>query len=254
MVKLMEHYIVLGYEVYAPDMPGFGCSFDPTPADKAAIKEHGVTWYTNIYVQMFKELGIWQTRQHDNGGVHILGHHSGAALALELGATYPEVVCSVCMVGPSIMPFAQRMEMKGKLLHAFNEPRASGEHLLSTWQYLGRHGLTSHGVSDSTPTACTTEDLLIWQREAIDHIRAWEGRMQIYEAVFSQDGEELLRQTNDTVNVMVCCAKDDILWPFFGNAKAIRSEVMEAVVEGSNWSVDRDTEGIFSAWTPFITK
>lgn len=156
------------------------------------------------------------------------------------------------MVGPSIMSLAERDDMKTKLLHAFNEPVASGEHLMATWQYLGQHGLTSNGVRAEPPSSCSGPDLALWQREALDHIRAWKGRMQIYAAVFGQDSESLLAKVSGSVKIMVCCAKDDVLWPYFRNAKTIREDVVEAVIGGSNWSVDRDTGGIVRVWTPFL--
>ncbi|OAL53723.1 alpha/beta-hydrolase [Pyrenochaeta sp. DS3sAY3a] len=221
VVKLMEHYSALDYACYAPDMPGFGNSFDPSAEDEELIKEQGTTWYCNIYITIFKELGIWNKKKGNDGGVHIMGHHSGAALALELAATYPDVVRSVCMIGPSVMSAAERGDMKAKLLRPFNEPVASGEHLMATWQYLGRHGLTSHGVRAEPPSSCSKADLALWQREALDHIRAWKGRMQIYAAVFEQDSEILLKKVDENLKVMVCCAKDDVLWPYFGNAKRI---------------------------------
>jgi hypothetical protein len=50
-----------------------------------------------------------------------------------------------------------------------------GSHLLKTWDYLRAMGVG--------------EDLELFQREAIDHIRAWKGRNQIYGAIWDQDKE-----------------------------------------------------------------
>ena len=68
--------------------------------------------------------------------------------------------------------------------------------------------------------------------------------------MFSQKTEEVLAGTN--CPVMVACARDDVLWPYFGNAKALKADVVECEVKGSNFSVDRDVQGLVEAWTPFI--
>lgn len=150
------------------------------------------------------------------------------------------------------MSVQEQNKMKEKLLHAFNAPVPSGSHLLATWQYLGRNGVTASGLRTEPPTSCSDEELALWQREAIDHIRAWKGRLQIYGAVFSQKTEEVLRAVK--CPAMVCCAQDDVLWSFFGDAKKLKSGVVECGVRGSNFSIDRDVEGLVGFWTPFIEK
>ena len=83
-------------------------------------------------MQMFKDVGIWEGKR----GVHILGHHSGASPALQLGNLNPGIVKSMCLVGPSIMSAKQQTEMKNEVLHAFKKPVISGQHLLATWACL----------------------------------------------------------------------------------------------------------------------
>ena len=128
------------YSCYAPDMPGFGASFDPSPVDELAIEERGTEWYCNLYVDFFKNLGIWKEVGKDgSGGVHLLGHHSGASLAPQLATISSEVVRSVCLIGASIMNEAERKIMRDTFLVPFNTPEPLGSHLLKTWQYLGKH-------------------------------------------------------------------------------------------------------------------
>lgn len=246
MESLTYHYAALGYDIYAPDMPGFGGSFDPDEATETIIKEQGTKWYCNLYAETFTNLGIWSKER----GVHLLGHRSGVSLALELANLNPGVVRTLNMVGPSIMSVEEQNMMKNKLLHAFNEPVVSGAHLLATWQYLGRNGVTASGLSAEPPTSCTDEELALWQREVIDHIRAWKGRLQIYDAVFSQKTEELLRGIK--CPSMACCARDDVLWLFFENSRKVRSDIVECEVLGSNFTIDRDVQGLVNVWTPFI--
>jgi pimeloyl-ACP methyl ester carboxylesterase len=95
--KLIEHYSSIGHPCYALDMPGFGCSFDPTPVAIDEILTKGTRWYVEVFMEVMESLGIVAK------GFHLLGHHSGASLATEMAAVYPQHVKSVCLVGASIM-------------------------------------------------------------------------------------------------------------------------------------------------------
>lgn len=93
-------------------------------------------------------------------------------------------------------------------------------------------------------------DLSLLQREAIDHVRAWRGRNLIYGAVWAQDSIGLYAEVK--AKVLLMCAKDDVLWKYFGFVKGLRSDVKAVEVEGGNFELDRDWEGIAEAWTGFI--
>lgn len=128
---LMRHYASLGYSCYAPDMPGFGGSFDPSEEDILLIQEQGTKWFCDVFVAFFVELVLW-----GKGGLHIIGHHSGACLALELAVLWPEEVKSICLVGPAVMSEEERAAMKEIYFKPFNEPVWDGSHLAKTWDYL----------------------------------------------------------------------------------------------------------------------
>lgn len=236
-VSLMKIYSSRGYKCYAPDMPGFGNSFDPSPSDILSIQEQGTKWYCELFMSVFRQLGIFD--KPDGGEpikVHILGHHSGACLALELAVLFPELILSICLLGPAVMSAAERAAMKEVYFAPFNSPTPSGSHLTKTWDYLA-----SMGVG---------EDIELWQREAIDHIRAWRGRNLIYGAVWEQDGETLYRECKPRVLLM--CAKDDVLWKYFGHVKSMRNDVQSVVVGGGNFELDRDVDGVEKGWSAFI--
>ncbi|KAM0816011.1 hypothetical protein AB5N19_01812 [Seiridium cardinale] len=171
--KIIEHYSSLGHPCYAPDMPGFGASFDPSPTAIDEIAVNGTRWYVNLFMEVFRSLGLVEN------GFHIIGHHSGASLATEMAALHPQHVKSICLVGASIMSAEERARMKEKYFAPFNKPVPDGSHLQKTWDYL--RGM---GVGD---------DLELFQREAIDHIRAWKGRNQIYGAIWDQDKESYFK-------------------------------------------------------------
>jgi len=51
---------------------------------------------------------------------------------------------------------------------------------------------------------------------------------------------------------MLMCARDDVLWEYFGHVKSLRSEVEAVEIKGANFELDRDVEGISEAWTGFL--
>jgi pimeloyl-ACP methyl ester carboxylesterase len=232
--SIMLLYAAKGYRCYAPDMPGFGGSFDPSEKDITEIETKGTVWYAEIFMEVFNQIGL--TGSNEKAKCHIIGHHSGAVLAVELAATKPEFVASICLVGPTIMTEEERVEMKKIYFEPFNEPQRDGSHLLKTWNYLGHMGIG--------------EDLSLWQREAVDHIRAWKGRNLIYGAVWAQESEELYMQISCPVLLM--CAKDDVLWKYLEHVKVLRPEVESVEITGGNFEPDRDVDGIQEKWSIFL--
>ncbi|KAF2495861.1 alpha/beta-hydrolase [Lophium mytilinum] len=231
---LISHYSSLGHPCYAPDMPGFGNSFDPSDSDVADIHKRGTGWYVSLFMTVFQSLGLCEPGKK----VHLIGHHSGAALATELAAEYPEWVSSVLLVGASVMDEAERAEMRKTYFDPFNTPVADGSHLLKTWTYLEKMGVGG--------------DLALQQREFLDHARAWRGRMLIYGSVWDQDAVGLYMRIQAPMVVM--CARDDVLWKFFGNVKALRGDVEAVECGGANFTVDRDVEGVVRTWDMLMAK
>lgn len=126
---------------------------------------------------------------------------------------------------------------------------------MKTWEYLARMGVTSAGACTYPPTSCSDEDLDLWHRELLDHVRGWKGRMQIYGAVWACDSETLFKQVK--CPVLALCAKDDVLYEHLDNVKKVREgdeSVVTGTVTGANFSIDRDIDGILSHWLPFLER
>ncbi|CZT20640.1 uncharacterized protein RCC_06498 [Ramularia collo-cygni] len=227
--KLMLHYASEGFSCYALDMPGFGGSFDPTPEQIAEIDRTGTEWFADIFITALNALGI---TKH---GFHIIGHHSGASLATQIAVSYPESVRSICQIGPTTIGYEERQRMREIYLVPFNQPTPDGTHLQKTWDYLGKMGIG--------------EDLELRQREALDHIRAWKGRMLIYGAVWNQDAETLFMQVR--CPILVLCARDDVLWEHMENVQRLRSDIRTGVIGGANFSTELDVLGIVREWDAF---
>lgn len=74
-----------GIRAIAMDTPGFGQS-DPPPRPAP-----GMSWYASRVRDLLDALGIERA--------HLAGHHTGAMIALEVAAAYPQRVASVAPVG-----------------------------------------------------------------------------------------------------------------------------------------------------------
>lgn len=229
---LMLHYAHEGYASYAIDMPGFGGSFDPNEAQAAEIEQDGTAWFSQVLLQALECLDV--SRQK----FHIIGHHSGASLATQIAATHPDLVASICQIGATTIGFAERQKMRERFLVPFNKPVENGSHLQKTWDYLGQMG-----VKDC---------IELRQREVIDHVRAWRGRMLIYGAVWNQDAETLFAKVQ--CPTLVLCARDDVLWEHMANVKVVKPEADTGVVAGANFSPDLDVPGIVREWDAFQAK
>lgn len=67
----------------------FGCSYDP-PKDPESTR-----YYVNIWMGLFRHLKLPK--------MHLVGHHSGSAHAMEMAAIYPDEIFTVALSGPALM-------------------------------------------------------------------------------------------------------------------------------------------------------
>lgn len=221
--SMMQDLSASRYASYAIDMPGFGSSFDP------ASDPPSITWYADLYhAALLEGLPAFAS------GCYLVGHHSGGVIGIELAVKYPDFCRSLAIIGPTVMSAEERVTMSKTFGDPFNKPAESGSHLLETWNYLKWEGLVPH------------LHLELMQREALDHIRAWKGRSQIYACVWAYDMEGALRRIAaegcNTCPILGLCAPDDILWPYFENFKTFVGErVVAKEIAGGNFGPDLDS-------------
>ncbi|MSQ67728.1 MAG: alpha/beta fold hydrolase [Gammaproteobacteria bacterium] len=208
------------YPLYAFDTPGFGESFDP--ATQPTMGD-----YADWLLQAIDALGL--TR------FHIFGHHTGACLAVELGVRHAARVASLMMVGPVPLTAAERLEFSRRF-GAPIAPNAEGEYLTATWDYLRELG--AHA------------DLALHHRELIDTTRAYRGRALAYAAVWDQDWTALYQQVQ--CPMLLLCAPDDVLFPFFARAQEIRPDARAVTLSGANFEPDLDSAGTVAAIRGFL--
>mgnify|MGYP006275707245 CR=1 FL=1 len=92
-----------GIRAIAMDTPGFGMS-DPPPREAP-----GMSWYASRVRDLLDALGI--------GRAHLAGHHTGAMIALEVAAAYPERVASVAPVGCVVLDSIDEAEPFRRSMH-----------------------------------------------------------------------------------------------------------------------------------------
>jgi pimeloyl-ACP methyl ester carboxylesterase len=108
------------YHVIAMDTVGYGDS-DPLPEGQASIEN----WAKAAH-QLLVALGI--------GRAAIVGHHTGAAIAVEIAAAFPKAVVALVLSASPYVDSARRMQAS-KTGHVIDHavPRADGGHLAELW-------------------------------------------------------------------------------------------------------------------------
>ena len=211
------------HRVLAFDLPGFGGSYDPSEP------------FTDIrYLtdSMMKALDALEIQSF-----HVCGQHTGASMAVEMGARYPRRVKSVMNIGPLYMDEAKRDRYR----QAFNgsaPPDPAGEYLLKTWETLRQGGADA--------------DLDLLHREMWEELRSWKARAWVYQCVWDHDFNSYFDQLDCPILIMA--AEDDVLFHGFKNARASRPGVEAVIVGGSNFEPELDPEGVSRAILEFLAK
>lgn len=209
-----------GYHCLAFDSPGFGQSYQPDSIpDMRFVADRLMEAIDSIGVDTF----------------HACGHHTGGCAAIEMPRAYPGRLLSLTLIGPVLVNEAEKAEYRKVFVRPFAaEP--SGEFLMTAWKYLEMVGAAS-----SVELHC---------REMIDHLIARDTMPMAFNAVWNQDVEGAYRSVDVPLHIM--CSKDDVLWPLFERASAVRPDAVKSIVGGSDYQPDRDPDGVAAALDSFI--
>lgn len=210
------------YRCYSFDTPGFGGSYQPDDIPDLATPAARIR-------EAIDDLGISR--------LHLCGHHTGGCIALELAPMLDDRVRSLTLVGPVLVNDAEKAEYKKTFVRPFTiEP--TGAFLQTAWDYLRMVGAGS--------------DVELHTRELADHLVAHRTMPMAFSAVWNQDVEGLLRAVDEPLLLM--CSKEDVLWPLFERACALRPDAESAIVGGADFQPDRDPDGVAAALAAFLAK
>lgn len=210
------------YRCYAFDTPGFGRSYQPAEIPDLRTAAERIA-------EAIDDLGIDR--------LHLCGHHTGGCIALELAPMLEDRMRTLTLIGPVLVNDAEKVEYRKTFVRPFAiEP--TGAFLTTAWEYLRMVGAGS--------------DVELHTRELADHLVAHRTMPMAFSAVWNQDVEGLLRAVERPL--MLMCSEEDVLWPLFERAKALRPDADSAVVGGADFQPDRDPEGVAAALSAFLER
>lgn len=142
------------YWVIAPDTPGFGGSFRPNQAPSTFL-------YADTLRQALWNLGVKQC--------WLFGHHTGAAIAVQVAHDWPSMVRKLCLCGPPLMTDAQVAYFEQTLIPF----KPNNDYAQAVWQ--------------RTASKAAQVDPVLLYREAVLTMQADVQLHHAYRAVFEQD-------------------------------------------------------------------
>ena len=218
MVRLEKYYRMI-----APDFPGYGNSFFPD-----AVPDIG--YYTDVLVEALDNLSVTE--------FHVVGHHTGGGIALDMAVRYTERIHTLSIIGPLYADEAERNDLRNITTGLVDQiiPKADGSHLKAGWKMLEIYG--------------ADVSVELHHREVLDHLKAWKGCGQAFNAILNQDFSGLFHKVKGPL--LLVCSPDDVLWSFFGKAKAARPDAETAVVKGPDYQCDVDPDGVANALHQFL--
>lgn len=151
MTQLADRFYLV-----APDTPGFG----------ASDRLQGECSIEAFSACLLEFLGVLKI---DRCG--LFGHHTGAAIAVQMACDSPALFSAVALCGPTLLTDEQRLSLPDRA-SSFPED-SSGQHLQQMWQRIS-------GKESGIPDA-------IVQREALSAIACGDYYQASYRAVCAQD-------------------------------------------------------------------
>jgi len=154
------------------DTPGYGMS------DRPLQKDPSIESYAQSVVAFLRALNISQTS--------IVGHHTGAAIAVEVAASHPELVDKLILYG---CPYLEPQERQASLNSArlrHTEIKEDGSHIMKIWQ-------------SPRPPHKSAETR---QLRLVNHLMAGTGAEAGHEAVFQYEIEQRLPLIQSPVLLM----------------------------------------------------
>lgn len=190
---VMPSLASLGFDVLAPDMPGFGMS--DVAADGATLDD-----FASIVSAGLEAMG-WSS-------AHIVGHHTGAVLGAVFAAAQPSKVRKLILNGFPLLGQAERDHF-ATFYFGPKEPKPDGSHLLIAWENRLR----------STPG---WSDIRLMHRYTVEALHRDGSNWRAFPLVISADLEAVLRRI--TVPTLLFSNTGEDLYASTKRAQALRPD------------------------------
>lgn len=196
-----------GFDVLAPDMPGFGMS-DVAP-EGATLGD-----FASIIPAGLAAMG-WSR-------AHLVGHHTGAVLGAVFAAAQPAAVQKLVLNGFPLLGKAERDHF-ATFYFGPKEPKPDGTHLLIAWENRLR----------STPG---WSDIHLMHRYTVEALHRGATNWKAFPLVISADLEAVLRQL--TVPTLMFTNTGEDLYDSTRRAHALRADFFEyAELQGGSHDI-----------------
>jgi pimeloyl-ACP methyl ester carboxylesterase len=204
----------------ALDLPGFGESFVPD----------GVADVASVATTVARALDAL-----DVTAAHVVGHHTGASVALAL-ATADDRVRSLTLVGPPSLPDSDRQERLEALEADDVVPPLDpdGRYLREHWRYFDAE----------------VDDPGLQHRLVVDVLRGRAVWTDYYRAVFEYEFDDAFQGVD--VPRMVMAAPGDVLWDGYERLRDAYPGVEAVELAGGNLEPLLDAESLVHALTAFL--
>ncbi len=197
----------------------------------APREQYALQWWADDMIALLDSLGVLHA--------HLLGHHTGAAIAATIAARHPDRTASLAMVGAVAMSPADRARWHAGVTAM--TPAADGAHLLTAWEQVG----TIDADLAFAP------DVALRHREAVDKLRAGVRWHEAYLAVFSTDVGALLEAV--AAPALLLCGTSDVLHPYVPETRRAIPHARYVPLEGGGYILDQDPATVLEHYIEFLT-
>ncbi len=207
------------YWLIAPDTPGFGASF--SPPSRFSVKYLADSLHTALM-----KMGV--------ESCFMFGHHTGAALAVQMAFDFPHFIKKLILSGPPLLNEAQVTGLKASL-RPF-ELAEDGSHLSQVWERIRKRDAAL--------------PLEVVQREVLLTQAARDSAQDAYQAVFNQPFAEQLAGLE--MPILVIAGENDTLRASLEPAyQLIKNGEMQVLAGAGPYVVDQNPQVLAKLFNSF---
>ena len=200
--SLVIPILAKNYQVLAMDFPAHGNSDVPD-------REFTVEDYAKNAVDFLNGLGIKKAS--------IVGHHSGASVAVDIAVTYPDLVDKLILSGcPVYKAGVREARLRGE------DPKYKGMKITEDGSYLIKVWETEKAKSQ--------QNLPIWHRMTVSHLTVSARDQDLHHAIFRYDIEQRLPIIKSPT--LIISGDKDVFYDMLGYTQSLIPQSKTRVIDG----------------------